>query len=328
MPSSLQIQILSPCTVALIVRSGIQPTGAPPRQKFSLKENEFVMQWLIDSASHDLRHYLATIVANAEFLYETERFPHNRNEIFAEIRTASDQMNDLLESLRELARDDRAISPSSGLLDQVIRRAAGSALARPALRDASISLSTSGEMSGMFDAKKLERVFLNLFRNACEAALPAQCRVAAHAASAAGFFKVRVSDNGPGIPESIRSSLFEPFVSAGKSDGTGMGLAIVRKIIADHGGSVSLQSTSLAGTVFLIEFPRRLSALAEEEAPARAPGGDFAQNRAPRRAPQPRLLSRGAPNLKPPIADRAGKSKSVASQSTAAPREIVGAPWA
>jgi nitrogen-specific signal transduction histidine kinase len=46
-------------------------------------------------------------------------------------------------------------------------------------------------------------------------------------------------DNGPGIPASIRSTLFDPFVSSGKPNGTGLGLAIVNKIIHDHGGSVS-----------------------------------------------------------------------------------------
>ncbi len=69
-------------------------------------------------------------------------------------------------------------------------------------------------------------------------------------------FEVRVADNGPGIPESIRNTLFDPFVSSGKPNGTGLGLAIVNKIIHDHGGSVSVEQTSEAGTVFLVRLPR------------------------------------------------------------------------
>jgi nitrogen-specific signal transduction histidine kinase len=63
-------------------------------------------------------------------------------------------------------------------------------------------------------------------------------------------FDVRLADNGPGIPVAIRESLFDPFVSSGKLNGTGLGLAIVLKIIHDHGGSVSVEKTSDAGTVF------------------------------------------------------------------------------
>ena len=69
-------------------------------------------------------------------------------------------------------------------------------------------------------------------------------------------FEIRVSDNGPGIPVAIRNNLFDPFVSAGKPNGTGLGLAIVSKIIADHGGAVSVESTSRSGTTFLVKLPR------------------------------------------------------------------------
>jgi len=67
--------------------------------------------------------------------------------------------------------------------------------------------------------------------------------------------QIRVADNGRGIPESIRDRLFEPFVSLGKENGTGLGLTVVQKIIEDHGGNVAVEKTSEAGTVFLITLP-------------------------------------------------------------------------
>jgi two-component system nitrogen regulation sensor histidine kinase GlnL len=75
-----------------------------------------------------------------------------------------------------------------------------------------------------------------------------------------------VSDNGPGIAESIREKLFHPFVSFGKENGTGLGLAVVQKIVQDHGGQIVVErSTSIepsdARTVFRITIP----ALAREE---------------------------------------------------------------
>src|ERR1700676_5795976 len=62
------------------------------------------------SISHDLRHYLAAVVANAEFLYEAEKLKLNRDDIYCEIKTASEQMTDLLDSLRELSRGEGSIS--------------------------------------------------------------------------------------------------------------------------------------------------------------------------------------------------------------------------
>ena len=68
--------------------------------------------------------------------------------------------------------------------------------------------------------------------------------------------EVRIADNGRGIPSSIRNTLFEPFVSHGKENGTGLGLTVVQKIIQDHGGEVAVVQTSPEGTVFRIAIPR------------------------------------------------------------------------
>jgi signal transduction histidine kinase len=82
------------------------------------------------------------------------------------------------------------------------------------------------------------------------------------------FFEIRVTDNGGGIPPSIRNTLFDPFISSGKSSGTGLGLAIVNKIVRDHEGTVVVQTTSDAGTVFLVKMPRSLQIAAPEPNPA------------------------------------------------------------
>jgi signal transduction histidine kinase len=76
-------------------------------------------------------------------------------------------------------------------------------------------------------------------------------------------FEIRIEDNGRGIPLSIRNSLFDPFVSSGKSNGTGLGLAIVSKIVHDHGGSIIVERTSEAGTVFLVQLPRSQQVVGE-----------------------------------------------------------------
>jgi signal transduction histidine kinase len=209
-----------------------------------------------NSISHDLRHHLAAVVANAEFLYEAEKLRLDRHDVYKEIQAASEQMTELLDSLRDLAREQRDISPVNASIDQCVRRAIDAARARPELRDRDISVRAAGDMAGIFDPQKIERALLNLVVNACEAVPSREGKIAFDIVSLPEAFEIRISDNGPGIPAAIRDNLFEPFVSAGKPNGTGLGLAIVSKIIADHGGAVCVESTSAHGTTFLVKLPR------------------------------------------------------------------------
>jgi signal transduction histidine kinase len=214
------------------------------------------------SISHDLRHYLAAVVANAEFLYEAEELKLDRSEIYQEIKTASTQMTDLIDSLREVAHQGSAISPEPTDLEQIIRRAIEAVQARTEFRNRSITLHAKSELEGMFDPRKLERVFFNLVLNACEATPDGESRVTVDVQTRKDSFEIRVCDQGCGVPENIRGRVFDPFVSSGKPNGTGLGLAIVSKIVSDHSGSVTIERTSEAGTVMLVKLPRVANAVA------------------------------------------------------------------
>jgi len=215
------------------------------------------------SISHDLRHYLAAVVANAEFLYEAEKLKLNRDDIYGEIKTASEQMTDLLDSLRELSRGEGSISPRLASIDNTIRHAVDAVRARPEMRNREISIRTFGDMSGTFDPQKIERAFFNLVLNACEASVTTQAEIEIELHSSPSLFEIRVIDHGSGVPSAICHTLFDPFVSFGKSNGTGLGLAIVSKVINDHGGSVTVEGTSMSGTTFLVRLPRAPQVLQE-----------------------------------------------------------------
>jgi signal transduction histidine kinase len=107
------------------------------------------------------------------------------------------------------------------------------------------------------DVHKFRRVIDNLITNAYEALAPGQ-RVKIDFEIQDMALAIRVSDNGPGIPEEILPRLFEPFVTKGKSQGTGLGLSISKKIVEDHGGSLSVTSTPGNGTTFIISLPLTL----------------------------------------------------------------------
>lgn len=226
------------------------------QQRWIANERTAALGRAASSISHDLRHYLAALVANAEFLYEADKLKLDKDDIYNEIKMASDQMLDLLDSFRELSREDGAIAPVPSSLEHVIRHAVDSALTRPEFRTRIITVRTSGEMEGAFDPKKVERAFFNLILNSCEATSQWQGNIVIEVSSDQEFFEVRVIDNGPGIPSAVRSTLFDPFVSSGKPNGTGLGLAIVNKIVHDHGGSVIVERTSESGTVFMVKLPR------------------------------------------------------------------------
>lgn len=227
------------------------------------------------SISHDLRHSLAAVVANAEFLYEAEKLKLDRDEIFDEIKIASEQMTELLDSLRELAREHRMLSLVTASLESVVRHAADAVLARPEFRNRLISIQASSDTTGLFDSKKIERLFFNLLLNACEATSD-RGKINIEIKSLDSAFEVRIADDGVGIPASIRGTLFDPFISSGKSNGTGLGLAIVNKVVHDHYGSISVEQTGESGTVFLVRFPRSQSGIgdsleAEVNEPNRSP---------------------------------------------------------
>jgi signal transduction histidine kinase len=207
------------------------------------------------SISHDLRHYLAAVVANAEFLYESDILKINRDEVYEEIKTAANQMTDLIDSLRELSHQRSAITPVRSKIDQVIRRAIEAIHAKPEFRSARIILLAPDDLEGMFDPRKLERVFFNLILNACEATLEGNGSVTVEAQKTDKAFEMRIHDNGTGVPASIQNTLFDPFVSFGKPNGTGLGLAIVSKIVQDHAGLVFVEKTSELGTTILVRLP-------------------------------------------------------------------------
>lgn len=106
------------------------------------------------------------------------------------------------------------------------------------------------------DAEQLRQVLLNLLLNALDA-LKTGGRIEVRASTDAATNQVvlRVSDNGPGIPESIRKTVFDPFISS-KPSGTGLGLTICRRIVESHGGTITAENSPGGGAVLTIGLPR------------------------------------------------------------------------
>jgi len=107
------------------------------------------------------------------------------------------------------------------------------------------------------DKIQIQQVLLNLMRNAAEAmANSVSPELMIVAAPAGDMVEITVADNGPGLPEEVRTHLFRPFVTT-KPDGMGVGLSVCRAIIEAHGGTLRAEPSVVGGTVFRMTLPAR-----------------------------------------------------------------------
>jgi signal transduction histidine kinase len=229
---------------------------------------------MASSISHDLRHHLVAIQANAEFLSDQNRGSAERNLLYEEVRQGVTDMNDLLESLLEFSRTRASLRPASCDLRDVLERAIQTSRIYPSYHEIQISMTVEGSIHGVFDGKKLERAVRNLLINALAAVQSTGKPVRVDAKGMTDSIEIRIIDEGPGIPEGIRDRLFEPFFSFGKENGTGLGLSVAQKIVQDHGGEISLEHTFSEGSVFLIVLPIHQPTTVSVDAPHRAAAQD------------------------------------------------------
>ena len=112
----------------------------------------------------------------------------------------------------------------------------------------------------VFDAEAMHRAILNIVTNAIDAAAEREDRggrveIQTHLLEDGHWLSVEVFDNGPGIPEDQLDKLFSPFVSSKGSRGTGLGLPVSQKILAEHGGRIEVESSPKAGSLFRLILP-------------------------------------------------------------------------
>jgi signal transduction histidine kinase len=210
---------------------------------------------MVALVSHDLRHPLTAILANAEFLTQPDISEMERNEFYHEIHCAVDRMNELVSSLLECSRGRDTLRPGARNIIDTVERAIRMTSVKQEFGRITIKHHHEGTAVGWFDSNRLERVVANLILNAREAVSPDSGQIVITTTGDRACLQIGVWDNGPGIPPTIRDSAFEPFVSYGKADGSGLGLAIAKKIVEDHGGEIYLDGRTETGTLFKITIP-------------------------------------------------------------------------
>ena len=215
---------------------------------------------MASSVSHDLRHYLAAVFANAEFLASDRLSVKERAEIFADIRTAVEGTTEMIESLLTFSRTGDSTRRCSELMSTLLERAVSLVRSHPDAEGVAIVVDygVAADSAVIVDAKQIERAIYNLVLNACQAVRGSSgpTEVAATLRPVGFDMVLSIRDTGIGVPQNIRDNLFAPFVSEGKQKGTGLGLTLASAIAVEHGGQVTLVRSHPGETIFQMRVPR------------------------------------------------------------------------
>ena len=216
--------------------------------------------------AHEIKNPLTPIRLSVEHLREVWRrsggaTPEFERALEECVTNVLRQTEELKKAASEFSDYARLPQPEIGPTDvgRVIRDSAAAFAGAPGVRWA---VRADPEVRAEADPRLLARVLSNLIGNAVDALSGAAGEIAVSAARRDGRVVVTVEDTGPGVPERILPRLFDPYFSA-KSGGTGLGLAIAKKIVEEHGGTISAENRTGGGFRVRFELPQA----AEREAP-------------------------------------------------------------
>jgi signal transduction histidine kinase len=219
-------------------------------------ERSTASQTLALFISHDIRHHLASIYCNIEFMSDPDICQTDREQLLAEVRGTIHDMTDLLDSFLVSVRTEKILHLQRKSMNLLIQRAVGMVRSHPDARECELVICEAPSLQARIDSQRLGTAIYNLLLNACQAVKhcspPKRVEIALSQDDCS--ICIRVKDNGRGVPAFIRDMLFQPFVSAEKS-GTGLGLAIAEQAAREHGGCLNLEESIPGNTVFALQLP-------------------------------------------------------------------------
>ena len=230
------------------------------QNQLTVSETVSIISDMACTISHDMRHSLAAIYANAEFLECPDMSAHLRVDLVREIQEVVLEMTESLDSLLQFACSGRRKPLVHERVSTVVEKAIAAVKSHPSGRNVSIRVGKFPLAEADIDAMSLQSAIYNLLLNACQAAtrsvdMPV---VEVFLIEVEQRLYITIMDNGPGIPASVRETLFDPFVTMGKPNGTGLGLTMARRIAEEHGGSVVLEESNPKGTIFTLSLTKNM----------------------------------------------------------------------
>ena len=234
------------------------------RQELIRQERISTIGRLSSSIVHDLRNPLAAIYGGSELMVDSDIAPPQLKRLAGNIYRASRRIQELLQDLVNVGRG-RTDGAEICRLREVAAAACDSVAQTADAQGVRIRLDISDSIELSLERARVERVFINLMGNALEA-MPTGGEICIGASLDAAAVTVRVADTGPGVSPEIHEHLFQPFVSSGKRNGLGLGLALSRQTILDHGGDMWAESEPGHGARFCFRLPLSRAAARTENA--------------------------------------------------------------
>ncbi|HEX9943030.1 MAG TPA: ATP-binding protein [Thermoanaerobaculia bacterium] len=237
---------------------------------------------MTSSVVHDLRNPLTLVKGYADLAHTLALRGGDAAAIARDLETVRSETDRLQRMIEEILDFARGGSPRLALETVSAGRFLVEALQPLAMDlrergiEADLDLKLHASVQVILDRDRIHRVLENLITNAREAlaAWGLEKRVVIRARVEGQCLAVRVADSGPGIPEETAAHLFEPFVTTGKKQGTGLGLVTVRNLMKAHGGDVRVETKAPeGGAAFTVLLPL---APAVVESPALARAGRVA----------------------------------------------------
>lgn len=216
-----------------------------------------VVGTMVSSILHDFKNPFASIGMAAHLIKQRHKDDEKTGELCRKMEVQIDRMVEMANDLAAFAKGESALSVAALSVDQLFRDFAELNESRLKASSATVEFEGNGcTLEG--DAGKLLRVLQNLVDNAIDAVRGQgeSGKISVRAESKGEELELTVADNGPGIPESIRETFFEPFVTEGKANGTGLGTAVVQSFVQAHRGSIDFKTGS-SGTSFMILLPKK-----------------------------------------------------------------------
>jgi signal transduction histidine kinase len=220
------------------------------RQELIRQERIATIGRLATSIVHDLRNPLAAIYGGAEMLVDRELSREQVRRLAKNIYRSSRTIQELLQDLVSVAGGKTQAFENCRLRDIVVAANQTYAAVEEA-QGVTVEIEIDETLELFMQRFRMERVFLNLIGNALEA-MPLGGTLRIRAQPQDGFALISVEDSGPGISREIRDTLFQPFVSFGKSNGLGLGLSFSRQTLLDHGGDLTLDPAGEQGARFVM----------------------------------------------------------------------------
>lgn len=259
MPARLSIREVSDAADGEVFHLGIVKDITEQKrlaEQLIVSERLAVVGELVAGVAHEVRNPLfgitTTLSALARRLEDRKEVQPFIDVVMTEVRHLNYLMEQLLEHSRpiRLDTDDSALRIVIDEVAEEFRRQA---------EEQGVSLAIDYPESvgyPLVDRRKMHGVFANLFENALQHTSPGgEIRLASsREENGASQVQIQVSDTGSGIATENRGKVFEPFFTT-RPNGVGLGLAIVRKTIHDHGGSIALRADSGSGATFIIKLP-------------------------------------------------------------------------